>query len=176
MTAPYGIVAHFERPEALIAALRRLKAEGYERLDAYSPYHVEALDALLARRSPVLPLVVFLAGAAGALCGFFLQYYGLAVAYPVNVGGRPLNSWPAFGPSTYEFTVLFAVAAAFIAFLAAARLLRLYHPIFAAPEIERATADRFVLFVAADDPRFDPDRLRQFLEGNGPSLVAEVPR
>jgi hypothetical protein len=176
MTALYGIVAHFDRPERLVAALERLRSEGYERLDAYSPYHIEALDALLSHRSALLPLVVFIAGAVGALFGFFLQYYGLAVGYPVNVGGRPLNSWPAFGPSTYEITVLFALTAAFIGFLAGARLWRLYHPIFAAPEIERATADRFVLFVAADDPRFDRDRLRQILDDEGPSLVADVPR
>ncbi|UEM01796.1 DUF3341 domain-containing protein [Skermanella rosea] len=172
---PYGLVAEFDRPEPMLAALQRLRAAGFRRIEVYSPEQVEGVDEILERRPSRTPLVVFAAGVVGAAGGFFLQWYGSVIGYPLNIGGRPLNSWPAFGTTTIELAILCMVLAGTAALLRACRMPLLYHPIFDAPGIERASRDRFLVCIEAGDPRFDPDRLRRLLHVHDPVRLSEVP-
>jgi len=170
----YGLVAEFEDPNTLVAASRRAVQEGYRRLDAYTPFPIEELHEALGIHRTAVPLIVLACGIIGAIGGFGLAYWVSAIAYPLNVGGRPLNSWPAFIPVTFETTVLFAAFGAVFGMLALNRLPRPYHPIFNVPRFALATRDRFFLCIEADDPRFDLDATRRFLESFNPREVTEV--
>lgn len=171
----YGIVGEFAAPEHAVAAARQFRDTGFSRLDAYSPYPVEALaEAVQPRRSLLIPAIVFLGAVAGAALGYFIQYYAAAVSYPLNIGGRPLDSWPAFMVSGFEITVLCALAAGFVAFLAASRLPALYHPVFALDSFGRASQDRFFLCIEARDQRFHNERVRNILARHGATHIAEV--
>lgn len=143
---PYGVIAVFDREEELIAAVSRLHRQGVA-LETYTPHPVPAIDAILERPPSPLPLLVFAAGMIGAGGGFLLQYWGMALAYPFNIGGRPLDSWPAFMPSTFEIGVLLAFGLGFLGYLALTRLATLYHPIFTAPGFEGASQDRYLVCV-----------------------------
>ena len=170
----YGLVAEFDRPESLLAAARRTYEEGYRKMDAFSPLPVEGLaDAIGFHRTRV-PLLVLLGGIAGCFGGFYLQYWIAAIAYPVNVGGRPFNSWPSFIPVTFEMTILVAAFTALIGMLALNGLPMPYHPLFNVPRFALATRDRFFLCIEAKDPRFDPETTRQFLTSLDAREVSEV--
>jgi hypothetical protein len=174
--ARYGLIGTFASPDAVMNAARQLHSLGFREVEAYTPYPVEGLDEVLRPgRRTWLPLAVCAGGVFGAVWGYFIQYWDEVLNFPINVGGRPHNSWPAFVVSTFEFTVLCAVAAGFFALLAACRLPRLYHPLFAAPEFDRASMDRFLLCVGARDPSFEPDHVRRIFERHGAEQVAEVP-
>lgn len=140
-----AVIASFDRVEEVIAAARRLQPMAAS-LDAYTPHPVEELDELLGLPSSLLPPIMLLAGLCGAAGGFLLQLLA-ASAYPVNVGGRPIDSWPAFVPSTVELGILTALLVGFAAYLFATRLTALYHPVFAASGFERAAQDRYLLAV-----------------------------
>jgi hypothetical protein len=172
----YGMIGVFATADAVTAAARQLRALGFRALEAHTPYPVEGLDELMRPgRRTWMPLAIGLGAVFGAAWGYFIQYWDEALNYPINVGGRPHNSWPAFMVGTFEFTVLCAIAAGFFALLASCRLPLLYHPIFAAPEFDRASRDRFVLCVEARDPSFEPTHLRRIFERHGAEQVAEVP-
>ncbi len=176
MTRPpiYGLLAEFDDPTALVQAVRRARAEGYRRLDAYSPFPVEELfEALELRRDP-LPRLVLAGGVLGGLAGYLLQWWTSAHAYPLNVGGRPLHSWPAFIPVTYEMTILGAAIAAVLGFFAVCGLPMPYHPLFNAPRFALSTRDRFFLCIEATDRRFDPERTREFLAQLSPREITAV--
>ncbi|MBV8333978.1 MAG: DUF3341 domain-containing protein, partial [Alphaproteobacteria bacterium] len=148
---------------------------GFVRVEAYSPYPVEGIGELIhPGRKAFLPLLMFAAAVAGACWGYFIQWWDEAWDYPLNVGGRPHNSWPAFTVGGFEFTALCAIAAGFFGFLAFCRLPRLYHPVLNAPEFERASVDRFLLCVEARDPSFEPQRIRRVFERSGAEHVSEV--
>ena len=170
-----GLIGSFPTAGAAADAARQLRSLGYREIEAYTPYPVEELDEVLrpARRS-WLPLIIGIGALFGLVWGYFIQYWDEALNYPINVGGRPHNSWPAFMIGTFEFMLLCAIAAAFFGFLAFCRLPRLYDPIFAAPEFERASVDRFFLCVEAHDPRFEPQHIRRIFEHHGAERVAEV--
>lgn len=172
----HGLAGYFVSAAAVTDAARQLRTLGFREIEAYTPYPVEGLDELLrpGRRRFWLPLVIGLGALFGVVWGYFIQYWDEAINYPLNVGGRPHNSWPAFTVGAFEFTVLCAIAAAFFGLLAFCRLPRLYHPIFAAPEFERVSVDRFVLCVEARDPSFEPQRIRRIFERLGAEHVAEV--
>lgn len=173
MSAPFGVVGVFATPDAIRAAALRLREMGVRAVDAYTPYPIPGLEGRSSRRS-LLPAVMFAAALIGAAAGYFIQYWDEALSYPINVGGRPFNSWPAFIVSAFEITLLFAIAAGFFALLAACRLPSLYHPLFAATEFSRASSDRFVLCVEAGDPSFEPDTIRRVLERFGAERVELV--
>jgi Protein of unknown function (DUF3341) len=170
----YGLMAEFDNPTALVAAAERARLAGYRRMDAYSPIPIEELSEALGMRRTRLPLLVLLGGIAGCLGGFALQYWAAALEYPMNVGGRPFNSWPQFIPITFETTVLGSALTCFFAMWALNGLPQPYHPVFNVPAFARASSDRFFLCIEAADPRFDRDATWRFLEGLHPVGVSDV--
>ena len=170
----YGLMAEFDNPSALVAAAERARLAGYRRMDAYSPIPIEELSEALGLRRTRLPLLVLLGGIAGCIGGFGLQYWASVLEYPLNVGGRPFNSWPQFIPITFETTVLGAALTCFFAMWALNRLPQPYHPVFNVPAFARASTDRFFLCIEAADPRFDRDQTWRFLEDLHPVGVSEV--
>jgi hypothetical protein len=174
MSTPiYGLMAEFTDPHALVAATEKAYEAGYRDMDAYTPFPMEeVIDALHAHKTGVPPLVLA-GGLAGAASGFLLQVIG-NYDYALNIGGRPLFSWPSFIPITFEAMVLLAAFAAVIGIIALNKLPRPYHPVFNAPNFERASIDRFFLCIEASDPKFDLSATRKFLEGLGSQRVSEV--
>jgi hypothetical protein len=175
MTGLFGVVAVFDTAEAVKNAAARLRQQGYRAFEAYTPYPVEGLDRIThPRPQRLLPRVMFGAAILGAAWGYWIQYWDEALNYPLDVGGRPYNSWPAFMVGTFEFMLLVTVAAGFFAMLAASRLPRLYHPIFEARAFARASRDRFVICIEASDPSFDASVVRREFEQLGAEEIEEV--
>src|SRR6266576_5833831 len=170
----YGVMAEFANPTDLVAAARHLYELGYRRINGYSPYPIEELWEAIGFHRTGLPLIVFLGGLVGGLGGFFMQYWMEVINYPLNVGGKPFNSWPAFIPITFECTVLCAAFAAVFGMLALNKLPQPYHPVFNAPNFALATRDSFFLVVEANDPRFSHDETKQFLNTVGAKNVSDV--
>ncbi|MFB3904816.1 MAG: DUF3341 domain-containing protein [Acidobacteriota bacterium] len=170
----YGLIAEFETAGQLLSAARRAREAGYRNMDAYSPFPIEGLSDEVGFHRTGLPAIVLTAGVVGALTGFGMQYWISKIDYPLNVGGRPLNSWPAFIPVTFELTILFAALSAVIGMIVLNGLPMPYHPVFGAPRFARASTDRFFLAIEATDAQFDRKKTRAFLESLGPSAVSEV--
>jgi hypothetical protein len=156
----YGLMAEFEHPTELVAAAHRAREAGYRRMDAYSPLPIEELHEAIGFHETKLPLIVLIGGLVGCVSGFLLQFWVSTIAYPVNVGGKPLNSWPAFIPVTFECTILGAV----FGMLALNGLPQPYHPVFNVPRFALASRNRFFLCIEARDKRFDLAETRRFLE------------
>ena len=171
----YGLMAEFEDHEEVLEAARRAYAEGYRSMDAFSPFPVEGLAEALGHHYTPVPLFTLLGGMIGGLGGYFMQWYSMGKLYPLNVGGRPLNSWPNFIPITFELTILIASFSALIAMLFLNRLPEPHHPVFNVPQFRRASIDRFFLCIEAKDPRFDRESTWKFLECLKPCSLAEVP-
>jgi hypothetical protein len=170
----FGMMVSFDNPKALIEAARAARKAGYRRIDAYSPYPVEGLSEALELRTTRLPLVVLAGALLGAAGAYFMQYYASVIDYPLNVGGRPLHSWPAFIPITFELTILVAAVFAVLGMLALNGLPEPYHPVFNVPEFELASRSHFFLTIESDDPKFDLGETRQFLESLGGESVSEI--
>lgn len=175
-SAVYGLIAEFKDPESLISATSQAREAGYRKMDAYTPFPIEELVHALGVRGTRLPYIVLVGGIIGGLSGYFLQYYASVISYPLNVGGRPYNSWPAFIPITFETTVLLAAFAAVLGMLALNGLPQPYHPVFSVPGFEAASRDRFFLLIEANDPKFDLGETWQFLENLNPEQVSEIER
>jgi hypothetical protein len=172
--SPYAILAEVAEPEALVAAARSARQAGFRDVDAFSPYAVDGLAEAVGFASNRVPLLALIGGLVGAAGGYFLQWYTAVIAWPIDSGGRPFHSWPAFVPATFELAVLGAALAAFFGFLALCGLPRLSHPLFNAPEFDCATRNRFFLAIRASDPQFAT--ARAFLSGLAPARVVDVPR
>ena len=170
----YGLLAEFSTPEAVRDAAERVHREGYAKIDAYTPFPVHGLAEAVGEPRTRLPLIVLLGGITGALVGFGMQYFASVHHYPMNVGGRPLNSWPAFIPIAFECTVLFAVFAAVFGMLGLNKLPMPYHPVFNVPQFSRASQDKFFLCIKANDPIFDEKKTREFLQECSADAVYDI--
>ena len=172
--ALYGIMAEFDNPSDLVAAARRTHEAGYRRINGYSPYPIEELSEAIGFTRTSLPLIVLIGGILGGLGGFFMQYWMEVIDYPLNVGGKPFNSWPAFIPITFECTVLVASFAAVLGMLALNKLPQPYHPVFNAPNFALATRDKFFLVIEANDPKFRRAETTRFMKTLGAMGVSDV--
>jgi len=170
----YGLMAEFENPTDLVEATRKAREAGFTKLDAYSPYPIEALTEALDIHDRKLPAVVLAGGIIGGLLGYALCYWTSVIDYPLNVGGKPFNSVPAFIVPTFETTILCAAFAAVFGMLALNGLPMPYHPVFNAPNFALASRDRFFLCIESKDPQFDHDETWAFLTKLGPRVVMDV--
>src|SRR5258706_15596626 len=150
----YGVMAEFESPEALVEAARGAFARGFRRMDGYSPFPVDGLAEALGIHGSRVPLIVLVGGILGCLGGFFLQYWAAVIDYPINIGGRPLNSWPSFIPVTFEVTILLAALSAVFWRFGLNRLPVPYHPVFKVERVEFASRTRFFLCIEGAGPNF----------------------
>jgi hypothetical protein len=173
-TKLYGLMAEFDEPEPLLEAARLAHAEGYRNMDAYTPMPVEGLAEAIGFRTRRVERLVFAGGLLGAIGGFSLCWWMTVIAYPHIVAGRPLNSWPAYVPITFESMVLVACITAVVGMLALNGLPQPYHPVFNVARFEHASRDKFFLCIEASDPRFDFQATREFLERLDPREVTEV--
>jgi Protein of unknown function (DUF3341) len=171
----YGLMAEFDTPEQLLAAAERAYAEGFRNMDAYTPFPVEGLADAIGFRKTAVPLIVLIGALLGTSSAYLLQWWINVIAYPINIGGRQLNSWPAFMVVCFELTILFGGITAVVAMLALNGLPLPYHPVFNSERFEGASRDKFFLCIEATDPRFDLDGTQQFLASLSPRLVEEVP-
>lgn len=170
----YGVMAEFDNPTDLVAAARRTYQAGYRRINGYSPYPIEELSEAIGFTHTALPLIVLIGGILGGFAGFFMQYWMEVKNYPLNVGGKPYNSWPAFIPITFECTILFAAFAAVFGMLALNKLPQPYHPVFNAPNFALATRDSFFLVIEASDGKFQHDVVKEFMKDLQPRGLVDV--
>ena len=172
----YGVIAEFDSPDKLIAATHKAKHAGYSKMDAYSPFPIEEVIEEIAPGDTGVPRIALIFGLMGALSGFILQYIGAFIDYPINVGGRPLDimGWPAMIPITFECGILFGAFSTVIGMLILNGLPMPYHPVFNAPNFERASQDAFFLCIESQDPLFSPAETSRFLQSLGPQQVSEV--
>ena len=170
----YGVIAEFENPNDLVHAARKVYEQGYRCINGYSPYPIEELSEAIGFTHTSLPLIVFIGGVLGGLAGFGMQYYMEVIDYPLNVGGKPYNSWPAFIPITFECIVLAAAFSAVLGMLILNKLPQPYHPVFNVPNFAMATNDRFFLAVEANDPKFEHAKVVSMLRDLNATTVNDV--
>lgn len=172
----YGVMAEFPSSDELIEAVHQARAAGYSKLDAYTPYPIEELAEALGHHRSKLPMIVLGGGIAGALGGYLLQYWTQVMVYPMNIGGRPVHSWPAFIVPTFETTILAAALSAVLGMFFLNGLPQPYHPVFNVPRFAQASRDRYFLVIEAGDPKFDRDAVRRLLVDLHASEVSDVER
>ncbi len=170
----FGVMGEFSTPEDLLAATKKAREAGYKHVEAYTPFPVEGLSEAVGFKWTAVPLLTLMGGLGGGLTGFGLQYWVAAITYPLNIGGRPLNSWPAFIPVTFELTVLGASIFAVFSMLALNKLPQPYHPVFNVERFSQASTDKFFLCIEARDPKFDLVETSKFLQSLHAQHVNEV--
>lgn len=170
----YGIVAEFETADRLLQATRAARQAGYRQMDAFAPFPIGEVSAVLGHRTRLVPTIAAIAALVGGGLTYLSQYWMNAIDYPLNVGGRPLNSWPAFIPATIIVAALWLAAAAFITMLVRCRLPRLNHPVFEVPGFERASSDRFFLCVLADDAGYEPHDFALLMQRHGAASISRL--
>jgi hypothetical protein len=171
----YGVLAEFRSAEALLAAARKAREVGYTRIEAYAPFPVEGLAEATGFRRNWIAAIVLAGGVVGGIGGYFMQWYSAVISYPINSGGRPAHSWPAFIPATFELTILIAALAGVAGMLVLNGLPELHHPLFNVREFDLASRNRFFLCLRAGEPKFAQDTALTFLRGLEPVGVWEVP-
>jgi hypothetical protein len=174
-TGTYGLMAEFDNVNDVITAARRVYGAGYRKIDAYSPFPLEELSEAIGFHKNGVALVCLVGGLLGCTGAFTLQWWINTISYPVNIGGRPFNSWPSFIIVTFEMTILFSGLSAVFGMLALNGLPMPYHPVFNVPRFDAASKDRFFIVVFSSDKNYDATGTRKFLEGLGPISVSEVP-
>lgn len=170
----YGVMAEFDNPTDLLKATEEAYSAGYRKMDAYTPYPIEEISDALGFHKTRVPLIVLIGAILGGTSGYLLQYWISAISYPINVGGRPFQSWPAFIIVTFEMTILFGGISAVVGMLGLNGLPMPYHPVFNNPRFTAASRDRFFLCIEAADPKFDREGTLKFLNGMRALDVAEV--
>lgn len=170
----YGLMAEFATADALIEAAHQVTAAGYTKVDAYTPYPIEAVSEALALPPSPVPKIVLAGGLLGGFGGYMLQYWSQLIVYPMNIGGRPFHSWPSFIVPTFECTILGASLAAVLGMILLNGLPQPYHPVFNVPRFALASRDRYFLVIEARDPKFHPDATRRFLTNLHASEVSDV--
>jgi len=176
MSEAWGLMAEFATADELLRGARAARAAGYLHAEAYAPLPIEGLAEALGFGRSRVPAFTFIGGLLGGLGGFYLQWYSAVIDYPINVGGRPLDSWPMFVPATFEMAVLGAAFAAVISMLAGNGLPKLRHPVFNAPDFDLAMRNRFFLCLPAHDPAFEREGAARLLASLAPMRWVEVPR
>ena len=170
----HGVMAEFSSSRGLIQAIREVRKAGYTKLDAYTPYPIEEVWEELGHHRSKLPAIVLAGALIGIVAGFGLQYWTSVIAYPLNIGGRPLNSWPAFIPITFEVTILVATLSAVVGMFLLNGLPMPHHPVFNVKRFALASRDRYFLCIEAVDPKFDAETTADFLKTLDPTEVSEV--
>ena len=170
----YGFLAEFSDPEALKQCIRRARQEGFSRIDAYTPFPVEGLSEELGANHSIVPLIALIGAIAGGLGGAFMQWYSSVIDYPLNIGGRPFNSWPSFVVIAFELTILLGGLSGVLGMLALNGLPKPHHPLFNEPRFDRATQDGFFFCIEARDPKFDTQATWRFLEALHPEGLYAV--
>jgi hypothetical protein len=170
----YGVMGEFGDPAELIHAVEKIREAGYRRVNAYSPFPVEGLSEAMGLKHNMVPLICLLGGLTGGIGGFFFQYWVNVIAYPINIGGRPLNSWPAFIPVTFELTILGASLAAVFGMLALNKLPQPHHPVFNVHRFTHASSDRFFVCIEAKDPKFHLEEVARLLQEVHAHHITEV--
>ncbi|MEO8215917.1 MAG: DUF3341 domain-containing protein [Acidobacteriota bacterium] len=170
----WGLLAEFPSAAEVLRAAQEAYAAGYRRMDAYSPFPVHGLAEAVGMNYTRLPMLILAGGITGGLTGFFMQYFAMAVHYPLVIGGKPLNSWPQFIPVTFELTILFAAFCAVFGMLAFNGLPQPYHPVFNVEKFKLASRDAFFLCIESSDPKFDPRDTRRFLQSLRATEVSDV--
>lgn len=173
-SALYGVIAEFDTPEQLMAAAEKARDAGYKKMDAFAPFPVEGLSAAMGFKDKFIPILMLCGAGTGLSAGFFMQVFGLGWSYPLNIGGRPIWSWPNFIPIAFEMTILFCAFTGVISMFALNGLPQPYHPVFDVPNFDRASTDKFFLLVEAKDPKFDLAGTRQLLQNTETVLVSEI--
>jgi hypothetical protein len=171
----YGVIAEFNDPQTLLTAANQARQSGYTSIDAFSPFPIHGLAEAIGFHKSRLSTIVLTMGVLGGLGGFFMCWYANVIAYPLNIGGKPLNSWPAWIPIAFECAILLAALGAVLGMLALNGLPMPYHPVFNVRRFDSASRDKFFLVIQARDPKFRPEEARRFLETLGPREVTDVP-
>lgn len=170
----FGLLAEFDTPGQLVSATKRVHAAGYRRIDTFSPYPVEEAWEAMHQHDKRLSLIVLLGGITGMCSGYGLEYWVHVIAYPTNIAGKPLNSWPQFIPVTFEMTILFAAISAVLGMILLNGLPMPYHPVFNVERFTRASQDKFFLLIESTDPKFDRHQTLELLKGLDASEINEV--
>ena len=171
----YGVIAEFNDAQSLLDAANATREAGYKNFDAYSPFPIHGLSEAVGFHHTRLSAVVLVMGIIGGVGGFFMCWYANVITYQLNIGGKAYNAWPAWIPITFECTILLAALGAVFGMLALNGLPMPYHPVFNVKRFEQASRDRFFLVIQSRDPKFDVDRVFEFLETLNPREVSDVP-
>lgn len=171
----YGVIAEFNDPQTLLDAANAVREQGYTATDAFSPFPIHGLAEAVGFHKSRLSTIVLIMGILGGIGGFFMCWYANVISYPLNIGGKPLNSWPAWIPITFECTILLAAFGAVFGMLALNGLPMPYHPVFNVRRFDSASRDKFFLVIQARDPKFRLEEARRFLQTLGPREVTDVP-